>query len=322
MADRYTEEWLKLEQALGARPCLQGTALQMREQYSGLVAAIASQLPPVDNVAVQTTDGTVDSVPYRVYTPANGARPLPVGLYTHGGGFVAGSIDSDDRVCRLIAEKTPCIVISVEYRLAPEHKVPAQLQDAMAVANWALKNASSLGGDPSKFFTLGTSAGAGLALAVANQFAKTAPDGGKNPVRGIVAMGPTAVHPDNIPAEYESLHKSYKENAVDVPVIDKASMDEFYRAQDANPMDSDTFTALSPHLAKFPATYIVTTATDPVRDDGVVVEAALKKAGVPTKRDHYDKLPHCFWIFPAMAEANKVFGANLLSGIHWVIGNM
>lgn len=143
----------------------------------------------------------------------------------------------------------------------------------------ALKNASSLGGDPSRFFTLGTSAGAGLALAVANQFAKTAPEAGKNPVRGIVAMGPTAVHPDNIPAEYESLHKSYKENAVDVPVIDKASMDEFYRAQDADPTDSDTFTALSPHLAKFPATYIVTTATDPVRDDGVVVEAALKKAG-------------------------------------------
>lgn len=108
----------------------------MREQYSGLVAAIASQLPPVDNVAVQTTDGTVDNVPYRVYTPANGTRPLPVGLYTHGGGLVAGSINSDDRVCRLIAEKTPCIVISVEYRLAPEHKVPAMLEDAMVVANW------------------------------------------------------------------------------------------------------------------------------------------------------------------------------------------
>ncbi|KAL1998225.1 hypothetical protein VTN02DRAFT_6622 [Thermoascus thermophilus] len=337
MTDRYTDEWLQLEHALGTRPCLRGTALEMREQYSGLVAALESQLPPVSD-AVQTTDGVVEHVPYRIYTPAGtasttaaaagaaaAAAGLPIALYTHGGGFVAGSIDADDRVCRLIAERTPCVVVSVGYRLAPEHAVPAQLEDAMVVARWILSNADQLNGDASKLITIGTSAGAGLALAVANRFAKTTETTtSPNPIRGIVALGPTTLHPDNIPSHYHAIHTSYTDNATDVPVIDAACMREFYRAQAVDPADADAFVALAPkaQLARFPATYIVTTDTDPVRDDGVVIETALKEAGVPTKRDHYERLPHCFWIFPSLTEANKAFGANLLRGIHWVIENM
>lgn len=153
------------------------------------------------------------------------------------------------------------------------------VQDIYSDDLQALKNASSLGGDPSKLFTIGTSAGAGLALSIANQFAKTTPADGKNPVRGIVALAPISLHPDHVPAEYQAMYTAYTENAVDVPVVDRSSMVAFYEACNAAPTDPDIFTALSPHLAKFPPTYIVTCETDPLRDDGTVIEAALKKAG-------------------------------------------
>lgn len=92
--------------------------------------------PPTD--AVSAKDGDVDGIGYRVYTPVEAAKggALPVGLYTHGGGFVVGNLDAEDVLCRAIAEHCGCILVSVDYRLAPEHKAPAQLTDSLNVLKW------------------------------------------------------------------------------------------------------------------------------------------------------------------------------------------
>lgn len=130
----------QLEEALGGRTALHGTPAEFREQFTTLGAMLAALYPPPTD-AVSSTDGEIDGIGYRIYTPVEAAKagPLPVGLYTHGGGFVVGDLNSEDPLCRAIAEHAGCILVSVDYRLAPEHKAPAQLTDALNVLKWVCR---------------------------------------------------------------------------------------------------------------------------------------------------------------------------------------
>lgn len=109
----------------------------MRVQVAQLGQKLMSQAPTPSD-AVESRDGRVDSVRYRVYTPKDASKqgPLPVGIWTHGGGWTMGDINDDDLLCRFVAEHIPSILVNVEYRLAPEHKAPTQLQDTLAVYEW------------------------------------------------------------------------------------------------------------------------------------------------------------------------------------------
>ena len=154
MVGQYAESWLKvsvliphlktlylphsqLEEALGGRTALKGTIEELRQQFTDLLTALAPLYPPPTD-AVSTKDGDVDGVGYRIYTPVEAAKSgsLPVGLYTHGGGFVMGNLDAEDVLCRAVAEHARCIIVSVDYRLAPEAKAPAQLTDSLNVLKW------------------------------------------------------------------------------------------------------------------------------------------------------------------------------------------
>jgi versiconal hemiacetal acetate esterase len=109
---------------------------------------------------------------------------------------------------------------------------------------------------------------------------------------------------------------------VGVPVIDKESMDFFFTAAGADPKDPNIFVALNTENHKnFPPTYIATCEADLLRDDGKVMEECLKKAGVPVKSDHYEGLPHYFWIFPGVTEGQQFVG-NLIGGCKWVVGQV
>jgi versiconal hemiacetal acetate esterase len=105
-------------------------------QFNGLGQALAAQLPPPDP-SVKSRDETADGVSVRIYTP-DGAegKKLPIGVYFHGGGYVLGNLDAEDFWCRYFAKNTPCILVSVDYRLAPKFKHPAMLEDGVAVFNW------------------------------------------------------------------------------------------------------------------------------------------------------------------------------------------
>lgn len=231
-----------------------------------------------------------------------------------------GDLNSDDVLCRVVAEHTNSAVVSIDYRLTPEHKWPTQLEDSMKVYRWAHKNASSFHGDPNRFYAIGGSAGALLAFSIANQVVNDAEL--KSSLKGIVAQQPACVHPENCPPEYQHMYKSYTQNAKGTPVIDGESMDQFYKAANADPKDATMFTALATeNHAKFPPTYITTCEFDPLRDDGYVMESCLKKAGVPTKLDFYPGFPHYFWIFPTVPESQQYAG-NLLQGIGWVLSQM
>ena len=124
------------EKVLGQRPLMSGSPQDIVEQFNGLGAALAAQAPPPD-ASVQTRDETADGVPVRIYTPpAASGKKLPIGVYYHGGGYLVGSLDSEDAWCRAIAKSTPCILVSVDYRLSTTHKLPVMLEDSLAAYKW------------------------------------------------------------------------------------------------------------------------------------------------------------------------------------------
>jgi versiconal hemiacetal acetate esterase len=114
-----------------------GSVEELRAQYAQLGQMLLPQLPPPSD-AVDTSDGEVKGVKYRLYTPKEAAKKglLPVAIWAHGGGWVTGDVNADDPLCRILAEAVPSIIVNVDYRLAPEHKYPTQLEDTLTVYNW------------------------------------------------------------------------------------------------------------------------------------------------------------------------------------------
>ncbi|KAJ8071148.1 hypothetical protein OCU04_001488 [Sclerotinia nivalis] len=313
----YKPEWLELEKALGTRPLLTGTPADIERQFNELITSLAAQAGPPDS-SVQTRDTSADGVPVRIYTPPNTSdkKPLPLGVYYHGGGCCVGNLDSEDSCCRYIAKTVPCILVSVDYRLGPKYKMPVMLDDSLKAFEWAWNHASELNADPTQTFTIGGSAGGCLALTVANDLIAT---GKQDHIKGIVALVPATAHPSSIPAAYKDHYKSYEENASGVPILDRETLNTFFEAIDADFHEERLFMTLSKHLDKFPPTYIATCGKDPLRDDGKVLEMMLRDKGVQTKSDHYEGVPHYFWIFPGIKGGDE-FLENVCQGVKFVLG--
>jgi len=121
---------------------------------------------PVDHVEDRTVPGPDGPIPIRIYRP-NAIGPMPVLVYFHGGGWVIGDIETHDGICATMANAAGCLVVSVGYRLAPEHKYPAAADDSYAATAWVAENAESIGGDPKRIAVGGDSAGGNLAAVVA-----------------------------------------------------------------------------------------------------------------------------------------------------------
>lgn len=175
---------------------------------------------------------------------------------------------------------------------------------------------SKLGGSTDNVYTVGSSAGGGIALAVANHLIKS---GKRSTIKGIAAFVPVTVHPSHgVPKEYASKYTSYEENKSGVPLIDADTMQTFFQSVDANADDETTFVLLSEKLAEFPPTYIATCGKDPLRDDGGVLELVLKSKGVRVKRDNYPGFPHVFWILPGIP-TGATFLNNAVEGVKFIL---
>ena len=157
----------------GGRVTLQPAPVNdVRDQFGGIFAGIMPFLPPPNDDAVKTQDIQVrKDLRVRTYVPTGLKDPLPVGLYRHCGGWFTGSIEGEDHLCRNIAESSQIILVSPEYRLAPEHPYPAGLDDCCATYEWMHASASKYGGDHKKIFIMGGSAGGNLAACVALKYA-------------------------------------------------------------------------------------------------------------------------------------------------------
>lgn len=248
--------------------------------------------PAADAVVAQTEDriiaGPGGALPIRIYTP-QGTGAFPVIVYLHGGGYVVGDLDTQDMIARALCAWGEGVVISVDYRLAPEHKFPAAVDDSFAALQWAAANAASIGGDPARLALAGDSAGANMACAAA----LTARDAGGPAVRAVVNIYGSCNYPGTAtPSSIEF---------ADGPILKADDVDWFWEQYLADPAQQDDQRA-SPLRAKshagLPPHFVATAECDPSRDDAEDFARKLIEAGVETHLKRYSGMVHGFasWV--------------------------
>ena len=237
------------------------------------LTASNSQRPPGPEVA-EVVDGVLPGpardLRYRLYRPeGEGRRPLIA--YFHGGGWVLGDIDSDDPLCRDLCVRTGAIVVSVDYRHAPEHRFPAPVEDALAAVEWITANGSQLGGS-GEVVVAGWSAGANLAAVVA----RLARDRGGPRIAGQMLLCPVT--------DSDMTRPSFNENGEGF-VLTTSLMEWFFNhyVDEADRQDPRVAPLRAGEFSGLPPAVVVTCEFDPLRDEGQAYASALQAAGVPTR---------------------------------------
>lgn len=242
--------------------------------------------------AEDRTTGGPANVPIRLYRPAGVRGPLPVVVYFHGGGWVMGGIDSHDDSCRHLSELSGCLVVSVEYRLAPEHPFPAAIDDAWAATRWAMDHAGDLGGDPRLVAVAGDSAGGNLAGGVA-RLARN---------EGRVLAFQLLIYP----VVDRRLDRPSMIQADPDHLIDRNDMDWFWRLYDpdgAAAADPRAALTAEADLSGLPPALVITAEHDPLRDEGEEYGDRLQEAGVPVTLHRYPGVFHGFYAMRGLVDA-------------------
>lgn len=244
---------------------------------------------PLASVADRSIPGPGGPLPIRLYTP-EGTGPFPIVVFFHGGGWVVGDLDTQDMICRGLCHGARSAVLSVDYRLAPEHRFPAAVEDAYAATCWAAVHAQAIGGDATRLSVAGDSAGANLAAAVA---LRARDENGPRLRAQVLIYGS---------CDFPSLKSASALEFAAGPIITAAAIDYYWRQFLANPDVEQHHPWASPARAKrhdaLPPAYLATAELDPSRDDGERYAAILARAGVPTEVRRYPGMPHGFvsWV--------------------------
>jgi acetyl esterase len=256
------------------------------EQRAEKTPRLNTPVQAVENRRVAGPDG---QIPIRISRP-QGRGPFPVLAYFHGGGWVVGTLDTHDDVCRALCHRAGSVVVSVDYRRAPESKYPAGLDDCWAVLEWIATNAATIDGDPRQVAVGGDSAGGNLAAAVAIR--------ARDQERLRLALQ-VLIYPVT---NYGFDTASYHENA-DGYGLSRDAMMFFWESYLAD-ADQGSEPCASPlraaNLAGLPPALILTAQFDPLRDDGEAYAARLHRAGVPVRLTRYLDMNHGFLMCAAM----------------------
>jgi acetyl esterase len=263
----------KAFQDAGRPPYESGTPAEARELY--LKGRVVSNPEPPELKSVQplAIPSPAGSIPARIYTPMTlrqAAGLAPCLVFFHGGGWVIGDLDSHDVVCRKLADAGQLVVISVDYRLAPEHKFPAAVDDAITATAWIAANARQLGIDASKLSVGGDSAGGNLAAVVS----LAARDGNGPAIAGQVLIYPAT--------DFAMTHPSHREPETSILLTHSVIkwFSDHYLNGAADAADWRASPARAATLAGLPPAYVLTAGADPLRDEGNEYAQRLKDAGV------------------------------------------
>lgn len=270
------------------------SAPEARAQLALATAATAVDPEPVAFVEDRTIPGPAGEIPVRVYRP-HSDEPLPIVVYFHGGGFVLCGLDTHDATCRALTNAVGCAVVSVDYRLAPEHRFPAAAEDAYAATAWVAAHAADVGGDATRVAVAGDSAGGNLAAVV--------------PLLARQRNGPALAFQLMIYPVTDSAMDtpSHKDNAEGY-FLTRGAMKWFwdqYLGPDGDGTDPLASPFKAADLSGLPAAMVITAEFDPLRDEGEAYGRRLEEAGVPTTVKRYDGVFHGFFGLGAFVEASK-----------------
>ncbi|MFO1162935.1 MAG: alpha/beta hydrolase fold domain-containing protein [Reyranellaceae bacterium] len=282
--DGRTQWFLQLLARSGQPSIHQLTVREARTESDGVMPLLGGRPAPVGEIVDRTIVGPAGRLRVRLYRPAGSvARLLPTILYFHGGGWVMGSLEGYDLVCRYFCARSGCALIAVDYRLAPEHKFPAAIEDSVAAFRWLAAEATTLGIDPARIVLAGDSAGANLA-AVAARLLREEPRPPClqwliYPATDLACRSPS----------YASCGEGF--------LLTRADM-EWVRGHYLNsPAEIDDPRASpikAPDLAGLPPALVYTAGFDPLRDEGQAYAERLSAAGVKTIHREFDSLIHGF----------------------------
>jgi acetyl esterase len=271
---------------------------EARRQMEEAAKSRKAEALPVARVEEREISGPAAAIRIRLYWPEAGGsagRAVPAIAYYHGGGHVIGSLDTHDLIARNLCNGAEALVVSVDYRMGPEHKFPAAVEDSFAALLWLHASAATLGADPERLGVHGDSAGANLAAVVA----LLARDRGTPRLRLQSLVYPVA--------DYTLSAPSYQTYAEGYGLLTRAAMQWFQRHYLRSPADAEDWRA-SPlrvaSLARAAPAIVVTAECDVLHDDGLNYAEALRGAGVPVEYREYPGMIHAFFgMVPAVDDA-------------------
>ncbi len=295
--DAGTQNMLDWVAAADAPPMTEMLPEEARAFQLAGVTKINPDPEPVHRLENRLIDGPGGAMDLRIYWPSDAAG-LPVCVYLHGGGFVIGNLDTHDPLCRCLANRSGAIVVSVDYRLAPEHRYPAAVEDAGAALDWVAANAADFGGDPKRLAVAGDSAGGNLAAVASHR----AVDSGGLALRCQVLIYPVTDHGRGDHKTRRTMGEIFP---IPTPVMEWFHEHYFGHAEsvfepDASPIHREDVSGLPPTL-------VLTAGLDPLCDEGRAYADRLDKAGVDVRYVQYDRTIHGFLqmgrIIPCAADA-------------------
>lgn len=272
-------------------PPLNTLSVEEARQATAALSEMHGAPEPVASVDNLVAAGPAGEIPLRVYTPEQ-EGPYPLLIYLHGGGWVIGDLETHDALCRTLTNSVGCMVASVDYRLAPEHKFPAAAEDAYAATAWVAAHAAEIGGDPQRVAVGGDSAGGNLA-AVAALMARDR--GGPALVHQLLVYPVTDSACDTV---------SCRENAEGY-FLTLDMMRWFWQHYLRSASDGENPYAAplrARDLRGLPAALVITAEFDPLRDEGEAYAARLRAAGVRVQLKRYDGMIHGFFGMSALLD--------------------
>ena len=276
------------------RPIEAMTPAEAREQMEATAQGRKAEPLPVNRVEERLVTGPAGDLRLRLYWPDK-AAPLPAIVYYHGGGHVIGSLDTHDLVARNLCAGAEALVTSVDYRMGPEHRFPAAVDDSFAALKWVHTNAKELGADPNRIGVHGDSAGANLATVVALM----ARDAGGPRLRLQSLVYPVA--------DYGLVGDSYDKYAQGYGLLTRESMVWFRNHYLRNPKDAEDWRASpinAPSLGNVAPAIVITAECDVLHDDGERYAEALRRAAVPVEYKEYSGMIHGFFgMMPVVDDA-------------------
>lgn len=274
------------------------SAQEAREIFEETAPALNVRPEDVYRTEDRWIEGVEGDIPIRIYTPyqPKAGETLPILVFYHGGGFVIGSLDSYDSLCRVLANMAECIVVSVDYRLAPEHKFPAAVDDGLEAYQWISDHAHELGGDARRIAIAGDSAGGNVTAVTAIGIR----DEGDIPPLLQVLIYPVAGGAPETPSHHE-----FAEGFL----LTRANILWFYEQYLGQPEDATDprfAPLLADSLAGLAPALVIVAGHDPLRDEGIAYAERLHVAGVKVELSNYEEMVHGFISLADAVDQGKI----------------